>query len=136
VAPAPCERCYRSLEDGPHGVGLCPYEKRSESAYVVPDDIPGGMVFENGLERPTRFFSHSAHRAALAARGREIVAKWAGPGDKHLKRWDVPSAKTLEDARILLSRGKVSAPETVAEDLPPIVKRDIKGPIPEGVQHG
>jgi hypothetical protein len=111
-------------------------EARSKAAYVVQDSIEGGQWFENGFEKPMKFYSHSEHRAALAARGREIVAKWAGPNDRHLKRWDVPSAKTLEDARILLSRGKVSAPDTVAEDLPPIVKRDIKGPIPEGVQHG
>jgi hypothetical protein len=131
-----CDRCCRDLETGEHGIGLCPLEPRSHGLSVIPDEIPGGQWFENGFERPMKFYSHSAHRKALADRGREIVAKWAGPNDRHLKRWDVPSAKTLEDARILLSRGKVQAPETPQEEYVPIIKRDVKGPIPEGVQHG
>lgn len=127
-----CEKCGAELRIGDYP--FCPHG--SGTNHITPDDIPGGQWFENGFRTPRKFYSHSEHRAALAAEGKEIVAKWAGPNDKHLKRWDIPSAKTLEDARILLSRGKVSAPETVAEDLPPIAKFDVKGPIPEGVQHG
>lgn len=73
---------------------------------VHPDDVPGGFWAENGFTTPTWFPSKSAHESALKAQGLEIRAKWAGPQDKHLKRWDAPSAKTLEDARILLSRGR------------------------------
>ena len=95
-----CDKCGEALRvsDWP----FCPHGASAHS--VVADDIPGGQVFENGFDVPTRFFSHSAHRAALAARGCEIAAKWV-PGDKHLSRWDVPDAKTLENAAILLTRG-------------------------------
>lgn len=104
-----CDRCFKLSTDGEHGEGLCPYEPRSRAHAIVPDDVPGGFVVENGFDKPTRFYSRSEHQAALAARGLEIKAKWAGPGDKHLKRMDIPCAQTLENARILLSRGTVKA---------------------------
>jgi hypothetical protein len=75
----------------------------------VADDVPGGFWAENGFDEPRKFYSHSEHRRALKERGLTINAKWAGEFDRHLKRWDVPSRKSLEDARILLSRGKPSA---------------------------
>ena len=102
---------------------------------TIPDDVPGGFVVENGFDHPTRFYSHSEHRAALKAEGCVIAAKWAGPNDKYLKRWDVPSQKTLDDAKVLLSRGKPELP-SAPEPLPPITKRSIPGPWPEGVTHG
>lgn len=80
----------------PHGVGVNAIE---------PDDWPGGKLFENGFDVPTRFYSKSEHKAALDARGLEVRAKWAGPLDKYLTRMDAPSAKTLEDAKVLLERG-------------------------------
>jgi len=97
VAPhetAPCSRCGGQAERLWSGV----------ASSVHQDTIEGGQVFENGFETPQIFYSHSAHRAALAARGCEIAAKWV-PGDKHLTRWDVPDAKTLENAAVLLTRG-------------------------------
>ena len=57
-----------------------------------------------------------ALRKPDAARGLEIRAKWAGPTDKHLKRWDAPTQKTLDDARVLLSRG-TEARQTRREQL-------------------
>jgi hypothetical protein len=44
-------------------------------------------VVENGFDQPTKFYSRSEHRAALAKRGLEIRAKWAGPHDKVMSRW-------------------------------------------------
>lgn len=82
-----CERCYQDESVGEHGVNLCPMEPRRASA-VIGDDIPGGMWFENGFKTPQKFYSHSEHRAALAAEGKEINAKWAGPHDKIMSRWD------------------------------------------------
>jgi len=100
-----CDTCGATLELG--SWPWCPHERAANA--VIPDDVPGGFWVENGFDKPTWFPSHSAHEAALAARGMEIRAKWAGPTDKHLKRWDVPSAKTLEDAKILLERGMQAA---------------------------
>ena len=79
----------------PHGAGV---------TAVIGDDVPGGFIAENGFDRPTRFDSHSAHEAALAANGYEIRAKWAGPNDHIMTRWDTVTAQTLANARELVTR--------------------------------
>jgi hypothetical protein len=76
VALDRCECCGEAIEIGQWP--FCPHERGGNA--VVPDDIPGGQWFENGFDTPQKFYSHSAHRAALAANGCEIRAKWAGPG--------------------------------------------------------
>lgn len=92
-----CEHCGHELRvgDWPH----CPHGRGS--FINVPDDVPGGFVVENGFDEPTRFYSHSEHRAALAARGMELRPKWAGEHDKHLTRWD---SVDLDGARAMLER--------------------------------
>lgn len=96
-----CDRCGELLTIGDYP--FCPHGRAAHA--IVPDDVPGGFTVENGFDTPRTFYSRSEHIKALAAEGKEIRAKWAGPNDKHLKRWDAPSAKQLEDAAILLSRG-------------------------------
>ena len=97
-----CDRCGEVLTVGswpfcPHGQGVSAVER---------DEIPGGQWFENGFETPRKFYSHSAHRAALAADGKEIRAKWAGPNDRYLINWGAGiDAQTLENAAVLVSRG-------------------------------
>lgn len=86
---------------GPDGHG------RGVSA-VIQDEIPGGMVVENGFPAPIRVYSHSEHRRLLAERGLEIRAKWAGEHDKHLTRWDTVD---LEGAAALVSRGEQARAE-------------------------
>lgn len=109
-----CEKCGATLQVGdwfacPHG--------RSASA-VVQDEIPGGQWFENGFETPQKFYSHSEHRAALAARGLEIRAKFAGEHDKHLTNWAAGiDAQTMANAAALLSRGR-REPEPDYEPIP------------------
>lgn len=78
-----CEKCGVDVRvsDWP----FCPHGQGANA--VAPDDIPGGQWFDNGFSEPRKFYSHSAHRAALAAEGLEIRAKWAGPNDKHLTNW-------------------------------------------------
>jgi hypothetical protein len=109
-----CEKCGKALAVGDYP--FCPHESGKLS--VIGDDVPGGFWVENGFDTPRQFYSKSAHIAALAAEGKEIRAKWAGPLDKIMTRWDAPSAKTLEDAKILLGRGRearVSAHEQMAK---------------------
>lgn len=98
-----CDTCGKELELG--AWPWCPHDAAKGLKYFE-DAIPGGQVFENGFDTPQIFHSHSEHRAALAARGLAIGAKWAGPNDKHLSRWDIPDATTLENAKVLLTRGK------------------------------
>jgi hypothetical protein len=98
-----CDTCNREIEIG--AWPFCPHEPAKGLKYFE-DAIPGGMVFENGFDTPQTFYSHSEHRAALAARGLTIGAKWAGPNDKIMTRWDAPDATTLANAKTLLSRTK------------------------------
>lgn len=93
----------------PHEHPPCPKcggdtERRWEgkASSVHGDDIPGGMLVENGFSEPIRVYSHSEHRRRLAAEGCEIRAKWAGPNDKYLTRWD---SVDLEGAAQLVQRG-------------------------------
>lgn len=111
-----CDKCQKEIPLG--GWPWCPHE-RGVGRYHQ-DEVPGGFVVENGFEQPTRFYSHSEHRAALAARGLEIGAKWAGPLDKIMTRWDAPDATTLANATTLVSRTKAApfAPDEAYEPIP------------------
>jgi len=109
-----CDTCGRDLAVGdwpycPHGRGMF---------FAEQDEIPGGQVFENGFDTPQVFYSHSEHRRALKERGCQIAAKWAGPLDRHLINWAAGmDAQTLENARVLVSRGvRVDAPEPFQKD--------------------
>jgi hypothetical protein len=110
-----CDACGQELRVG--DFPWCPHGKAS--GVVVGDDIPGGQWFENGFDTPQKFYSHSEHRAALAARGCEIRPKWV-PGDKYLTRWD---AVDLEGATALVSRGKPTTKEQAAREFPITVTR-------------
>ena len=117
-----CERCGVTL-----AVGMWPYCPHPHGTQAVhSDDVPGGFWAENGFDGPRKFYSKSAHVQALKAEGCEIRAKWAGPLDKHLTRWDIPSAYQLEAAKALLSRGRSRPAQPPDEDLPldSIVKAD------------
>ena len=110
-----CDKCGHAVAVSewpfcPHGAGL---------ANVIADDVPGGFVAENGFDQPRKFYSKSEHLTALKAEGCEIRAKWAGPLDKYLSRWDVPSQYTLDAAQALVSRrSRPVTPEPVTDALP------------------
>src|SRR5687767_13334829 len=93
-----CEKCGHELHVG--DFPFCPHPRGSQT--VVGDDVPGGFWAENGFDQPRKFHSKSEHRAALAAEGLEIRAKWAGEHDRHLTRWDTVD---LDAAKALLERG-------------------------------
>jgi nitrogen fixation protein FixH len=93
-----CDTCGVELHVGDYP--FCPHGRGSNT--VVPDDVPGGFVVENGFETPRKFYSRSEHEKALAAEGLEIRAKWAGEHDRHLTRWDTVD---LESAAVLVTRG-------------------------------
>ena len=39
-----CDRCFKPLAHGEHGLYLCPLEPRRVSVVVRPDDIPGDVL--------------------------------------------------------------------------------------------
>lgn len=98
INPSLCEKCGKTLHVGMFP--FCPHEPGVQQ--VVGDDVPGGFWAENGFDQPRKFYSKSEHVKALAAEGLEIRAKWAGPEDKHLTRWD---SVDLDAAAALVSRG-------------------------------
>jgi len=98
-----CPTCGMAIVVGDYP--FCPHGRAATS--VIGDDVPGGFVVENGFDQPTRFFSKSEHRKALDAKGLMIKARWAGPNDRHLTRWDAVDAYTLEAARSLVDRSRV-----------------------------
>jgi hypothetical protein len=67
-----CDRCFRPLSDGEHGLYQCPLEPR-RSHVVWADDIPGGLVIEHGLcnpdGTPRTYYSHSEIRRECDVRG-------------------------------------------------------------------
>lgn len=120
-----CEKCHQTIRVG--DFPFCsPGGHGRSTAAVHQDEIPGGMVVENGFPEPIRVYSHSEHRRLLAERGLEIRAKWSGPSDKHLRRWDIPCATTLANATALLTRTK-GTPFASADELAeyPIEVTDI-----------
>lgn len=103
-----CARCGATLQIADYP--FCPHGRSALAAHG--DDIPGGMYFENGLPEGRYFYSHQEHEAAVRANGCEIAPHWV-PNDKHLVNWAAGiDAKTLENARVLLSRtGPTREPE-------------------------
>jgi hypothetical protein len=114
-----CDECGVEIQIG--DFPFCPHGRSQLS--VVPDDVPGGFIVENGFDQPTRFDSHSAHEQALAQRGLEIRAKNAGPDDRICPRWD---AVDLDGARALVSRG-VEARRSKRDPPLPISVRELPG---------
>lgn len=68
-----CERCFQPLDQGEHGVCLCPLEPRPPAYAVRPDSIPGGLVIEHGLchedGTPRTYYSHSEITLECQKRG-------------------------------------------------------------------
>lgn len=90
-----------------------------------PDLDPDGGVI--------RFRSRQEKQRYLDAHQLEPFVRWAGPNDRHVKRWDVPSAYGLEQAAILVARvaeqsSKKDAPivcETATFSVKSIAVEDI-----------
>ena len=106
VGDAVCVRCGQpfSVGDWP----WCPHGHTSHS--VIDDTITGGQVIENLGDAPMTFHSKKAIRDEADRRGLRIRDQWAGPHDQYLSNWGAMiDAQTLENAKILLSRGSRGA---------------------------
>ena len=86
-----CDRCYKPLEVGEHGLYKCPFEPRPASFIVQPDGIPGGLVVENLDRNPITVYSRSQLKHEMDARGvRPMVRHVGDPGSdksKNTSRW-------------------------------------------------
>ncbi len=105
-----CTRCGSAV--GPGEYPFCPHG-RVDAAMIVRDEIPGGIVCENYGPEPIRFYSHSERRKYMAAHGlieKERFSPMPGT-DKDPAGIPNPAGyvdpQTLENARVLLSRGSV-----------------------------
>ncbi len=96
-----CDCCGALLQIG--DFPFCPHAPTQMA--VHGDDVPGGFWAENGFDTPRKFYSHSEHEAALAARGLEIRAKYAGEHDRIMSRSDaVPAEKFAWAAHAMAGR--------------------------------
>jgi hypothetical protein len=107
-----CEKCGEEIAVG--SFPFCPHGRGANA--IEPDEVPGGFWAENGFDTPQKFYSHSEHEAALAARGMEIRAKHAGDRDKIMSNWAAGiDPVTMANAAELLSRGKPRVGTNVPE---------------------
>lgn len=61
----PPPECHGPMAEGSFGSG--------RTVQIITDDVPGGFVVENGFSSPQKFYSKSAHRAALSEKGLRIA---------------------------------------------------------------
>ena len=105
----PCPKCGVV-----YGVGDWPFCRggHGRTTYsVLGDEIPGGQVIENLGDEPMTFYSKKAVIQEADRRGLRMRDQWAGPHDKYLSNWGaVIDAQTLENVRVLLSRGSLVTP--------------------------
>jgi hypothetical protein len=95
-----CEKCGSELRVGDYP--FCPHGRSAVASHG--DDIPGGMWVENGFKEPVKVYSHSEHERKLAETGHMLAPRWV-PNDKVLTNWAAAvDAKTMDNARVLLSR--------------------------------
>lgn len=90
-----CEKCGQTLTLGEHP--FCPHGFAAGNTRPADVTWPGGKVFENGFDQPTRFYSPAEYHAALAARGLQVRP------DMERKGLAV-TRHTLEQAKELVER--------------------------------
>jgi hypothetical protein len=102
------------LEKHDIGTVLCPQGHATERVWVgrhttmIPDDFPGGRVYENLGHTPRRIYSRSELKRVMAQEGvMPFVRHQPLPGtDKspHTTPWSSMSQETLDNAKALLER--------------------------------
>jgi len=106
-----CEKCGKVLQVGEWP--LCGGKHRhgvAQPMQIIGDDVPGGFVVENGFSSPQKFYSKSAHRKALDAKGLRMGA------GKPKRSWASTDAQTLENARKLVERVTTQPTKSTSPD--------------------
>lgn len=109
-----CTACGETLRPGDWP--WCPHGATAFAAHS--DDIPGGQVIETIAHEPMTFYSKKAIVAAADAHGLR-------PTDRFPSWRGVIDAKTLDNARVLLSRGSQTT-ETVTCQTASFTVRELK----------
>jgi hypothetical protein len=113
-----CENCGQLLVVG--SFPFCPHGRSSVASHS--DDIPGGMWVENGFSEPIKVYSHSEHRRRLDENGNMLAPRWV-ENDRHLINWAAGmDAKTLENARELVSRKQKAYKDDVPAAPPALIQ--------------
>jgi hypothetical protein len=69
-----CDRCFKSLSEGEHGEGVCPYEPRRRAPSVIDDQLEGGArFFEHMGPEPVWCENKTQWRREMKARGLRCV---------------------------------------------------------------
>lgn len=97
----------------------CPHE--DGIAEYFQDQIPGGMVIENGVPEPIRVYSHSEAQAIRERNGYSYKEKWCPTPGTDVDPAGVQNnaryqdAKTLQNGAALMLRGSKQAEEDAAD---------------------
>ena len=92
-----CDKCQKALS-----VGEWPFCPHGSVRYgVIRDEIPGGFVQENFGHEPETFYSWSAMRKRADDLGLQPFVRKL----EQVNEGAMIDAKTLDDKRVLLSRG-------------------------------
>ncbi len=99
-----CASCGRELTIGQWP--FCPHGIPAGNAIQTDEAFIGGQTIENMGHTPVTVYSRQEFQEQMARHGVEQRIKWV-PGDKHLQNFGAYIDKqTLENARILVSRGR------------------------------
>jgi hypothetical protein len=113
-----CEKCGERLSLG--SFPFCPHGKAALG--VEQDTIEGGQWFENGFSEPRIFYSKKEHLKALDENGNMLAPRWV-ENDRHLINWAAGmDAKTLENARELVSRKQKAFKDDVPAAPPALIQ--------------
>lgn len=102
-----CERCFRPLADGDHGLGLCPLEPRSRATAIHADSIVGGLTIENGFKTPQTFYSKSEMDRAFAEHGLTRKERFAPTPGTDIDPAGVQNPEGYVDAVTLANRAEM-----------------------------
>lgn len=80
----------------------CPHGQKTEHhAEYFPDEIPGGMMIENGVPHPVKVYSHSELRALRAKGGYVVKEKFCPTPGTDIDPAGVANPKGYQDAYTL-----------------------------------
>lgn len=122
-AEGKCVACGHELRVGDYP--QCPHHNVKEGGHAAffQDDIPGGVVIENGVPEPTRVYSYSEMDRLRAQFGFRRKEKWCPMPGTDIDPAGVQNparyqdAKTLENGAALVLRQAGASQAQIDEDL-------------------
>lgn len=124
-----CEKCGHAIQLGEHP--FCPHPPIT-GVHMAPDEIVGGVTLENWGPNPVTFYSYSEMRRYAVAHNIQIRETFAPAPGTDVDPAGIPNpkgyidAKTLDNARVLLSRSEKSGVEDEAVTVT-LIEGEIEG---------